>query len=132
MTSIVNFEDRLNDRVSNVILESLNRMHDAKQNGVLGPDELSKIIVLEGDLFANKIKQGRVTFDEIESAETFVTGFVGPNKDKYFSYNHADLDKASKAFLEGTFFAREELERRQRSTIQREEEINYRDGFKRL
>lgn len=129
MTSIVNFEGRLNDRVSNVILESLNRMPDAKQNGVLGPYELSDIIVLEGDLFANKIRQGKVSVDEQESAEAFVIGF---NSDKYFEYHHKGMNRAGKAFLEGDFFAREDHERMHRSTIQREEEISYRNGFKRL
>lgn len=103
MTSIVNFEERMKstDRTSDVILNSLNRIYEAKLNGALETDELSKIIVLTGNLFASKIKQGKVSNDEIEQTEAFITDL----NQVYFSYEHTDLDKASKIFLEGDYAA---------------------------
>lgn len=132
MTSIVNFERKLNDRMSNVILDSLNRMNDAKLSGAMSPDEFSKIIVLVGNLFANKIKQGKVESDQVDSFESFLTGFMGPNKDKYFDYPHIDLDKATNMVLQGNSFALSELERRKEFSNPVIQEEKYTAGFKRL
>lgn len=132
MTNITSFESRLNDRTSDVILNSLNRMHDAKISGAMSPDELSKIIVLEGNLFASRIKQGKTTLDEIESAESFITGFLGKNKDNYFNNKHVDLDKSARIFLEGDFVALEELDRKNKFTQSIYDEESYKSSFKRL
>ena len=105
MTNIINFESRLKSRYSDEIFEILNQMHDAKISGVLVPDQLSKELVLVGNVFANKIVQGKVSQDEIESAESFVTGFLGKNKDNYFNNRHVDLDKSARIFLDGNFVA---------------------------
>ena len=84
MTSIVK------DRPSDIILESLNRMNDAKLNGALTPEELSHIITLEGSLFANLVSRGLKTEEEVEDFEKEI-----PNgKSNYFSFNHKDLDVA--------------------------------------
>ena len=47
------------NRVSDNILDSFNRFYEAKLSGALKRDELSKLLVSVGDLFANKIKQGK-------------------------------------------------------------------------
>jgi len=133
MTNIINFESRLKDRTSDTFLNSLNRMHDAKISGAMSPDELSKILVLGGNLLANKIVQGKISQDEIESAETIITGFLGKNRDNYFSNKHVDLDKAARIILEGNFVALEKLERKNKFTQSMFEEEDYEDynkGFR--
>ena len=133
MTNIINFESRLKSRYSDEIFEILNQMHDAKISGVLVPDQLSKELVLVGNVFANKIVQGKVSQDEIESAESFVTGFLGKNKDNYFNNRHVDLDKSARIFLEGNFVALEKLERKNKFTQSIFEEEDYEDynkGFR--
>lgn len=116
MSSILNYNDQVKDRPSNVIFTSVNRLYDAKLSGALKSTELSEIIIGLGDLFANKIKQGKVTLDEIESAESFLTQFATDNKDVYFSYKHEDLSRAAKTFLEGDDFALEKAEERNMSS----------------
>ena len=66
MTSIVT------DRPSDIILKSLNRMNEAKLNGALTKDELSKIIMLEGSLFANLVSKGLKTEEEVEDFDSGV------------------------------------------------------------
>lgn len=132
MTSIVNFEERLKDRKTDVLLESLNRFYDAKISGAINPDELSKIIVLAGDLYANKISKGEVSKTDIEETESFVSNFIEPNYDGYFNLPHTDLDKASKMFIEGDFFALEKLERRNQYSSPLFDEETYTNGFKKL
>ena len=99
-------------RPSDIILESLNGLNLRKNTGVLEQTELSSMIVYIGDLFANKIKQGKVSEDVIDSFESHLTQFLGENKDKYFTYPHKDLDRGTKSALESIDFAKEELERR--------------------
>lgn len=136
MTSIMNFEDEIKrrsiDRPSDIILNSINRLYDAKLSGALNSDELSKIIVLEGDLFANRIKQGKVSIDEIESAEAFITGFARKGKDNYFSFKHSDLDRAAKIFLEGDYVALEELNKRTSLSSPVFDSESYSKGFKKI
>lgn len=105
MTSIINFEENMKstDRTSDIIFSSLNRFHEAKLNGALEKDELSKIIVLTGNVFANKIKQGKVSDEEIDQVESFVEGLSS----HYFNHEHTDLERASKIFLEGNYAALE-------------------------
>ena len=110
--SIVNFEEQIKERPSDALLNILNQFSVAKRNGVQDKEALAKMIILEGALFANKIKEGKVTIDEIESAEAFITGFARGNKDEYFKINHKELDTAAKSFLEGDYVALEELEQR--------------------
>jgi len=126
------FDVRASERKSNVILDSLNRLHDAKQSGALVRDEFSKILVYVGDLFANKIKQGKVTEDEIESVEAHLTGFTGENSDKYFSFPHEDLDRASKTVLESIDFARQAVEKRNEYAHPVMEADSYERTFKKL
>ena len=69
-----------------VILDSLNRFHDAKLSGGLKEEELSNIIIPTGDVFANKVKKGKVNDETIESYKLLLSQFLGPNKDKYFAF----------------------------------------------
>ena len=78
------------DRPSNIILDSLNRMSEAKVNGSLTKDEFSKIIMLEGSLFANLVSRGLKTEEEVEDFEKEIPD----GKSHYFSFKHEDLDVA--------------------------------------
>lgn len=100
------------ERKSDVIFNSLNRFSDAKLSGGLNDEEFSKIVVLIGDLFANQIKQGKHTEDNIESFESHLDGLDGPNSGNYFVHNHKNLESAVKSVLEGNDFAKQELDRR--------------------
>ena len=120
------------NRVSDGIFESFNRFHDAKQTGALRRDELSKLLVTVGDLFANKIKQGKVSKEEIESLESHLTGFVGENSDKYFAFPHEDLKMAAKSVLEGNDFALQTVEQRYQAAKPVIEAESYERTFRRL
>ena len=92
MTSIVNFEERMKStgRISDTIFESLERLHDAKLSGALKEDELSKIITLEGRIFANLVSKGSKTEEQVEDFEKEI-----PNgKYNCFNFPHKDLDVA--------------------------------------
>lgn len=92
MTSIVNFEERMKSagRISDTILESLNRMYDAKISGALKEDELSKIMTLEGRIFSNQVSRGFKTEDDVEEFEKEI-----PNgKYNCFNFPHKDIDVA--------------------------------------
>lgn len=90
--SIVNFEEHMKTtgRISDIILVSLNRLHDAKQSGVLNKDELAKLVTLEGRLFSNQVSIGLKTEEDIEDFEKEI-----PNgKYNCFSFEHENLDIA--------------------------------------
>ena len=108
----VTYDVKTNERKSDVIFSSLNRFYDAKLSGGLKDDELSKLIVLVGDLFANQIKQEKQTENSIESFEAHLDGLDGPNAGVYFSHVHKNLDRAVKSVLEGNDIAKQELEQR--------------------
>ena len=114
--SIVNFEEKIKERPSDAILNYLNHFSNAKKNGVEDKDELAKIIILEGTLFANKIQSGEVSIDDIESAEAFITQFARGKKSGYFKKEYDNLDTAAKTFLEGDFVALQLVERRKISS----------------
>lgn len=82
--------DVVNERLSDTILNSLNRLHVAKINGALSKGELAKIITLEGKLFSNQVKKGLKTEDDVD---TFETQF--PNGEyRVFDFDHEGLDVA--------------------------------------
>ena len=126
------YDVKSKSRPSDVILDSINRLYDAKLSGALKDSELSGIIINIGDLFANKIKQGKVSNNEIESFETYISGFVGENKDNYFAYPHSDLDRATKSVLESIDFAKEELNQRKRYSQPVMDVESYTRTFKKL
>ena len=88
--SIVNFEENMKTtkRLSDVIFDLTNRMNVAKTTGVLQGDELSKIEILEGRLFANQIKMGKKTEEDALDFENMMP------KENIFSFNHEKLDFA--------------------------------------
>jgi hypothetical protein len=126
------FDVKASERRSDVVFSSLNRLYDAKLSGALVRDELSKILVSVGDLFANKIKQGKVNEDDIESVEVYLTGFTGENSDKYFSFPHTDLDRASKTVLESIDFAKQAVDKRNEYAHPVMEADSYERTFRRL
>lgn len=132
MTSIVNFRENLKDRTSNVLLEKLNRLYDAKISGVISPDELSKSIVLASELYANKISKGEVSITDINETKSFLPGFINPNYDGYFKLRHKDVDVASKIFIDETETALEKLEQRNKYSSPLFDEETYARGFKKL
>ncbi len=99
-------------RKSDEIFNALNRLNEAKQTGSLQDTELSKLIESVGDVFVNKVRQGAVTNDEIESVDAYLTGFTGENKDKYFAFPHKELDNAAKMFITKTHIAKREIDDR--------------------
>ena len=69
--SIVNFDDQIKSdkRLSDVIFDSINRLYDSGLSGVRKDDELAKIIVLEGKIFANQVSLGKRTEEDVETFE---------------------------------------------------------------
>ena len=117
MTSIMNFEEHMksSDRVSNVIFNSINRFYDAKLSGALKSDELAKIITLEGQIFANQIRSGKVTEEEIEAFETQI-----PNgKYDCFAIKHDKLNVAYQDVIQGNTAILYEREQRQSQPVKR-------------
>ena len=108
----VTYDVKSVERKSDVIFNSLNRFYDAKLSGGLRDDEFSQIVENIGDLFANEIKQGKQTENNIESFESYLGVLGGPNAEYYFSHTHKNLDNAIKSVLEGNDFAKQELEQR--------------------
>ncbi len=119
-------------RTSDVILESLNGLNLRKNAGVLGGTELSALIAQIGDLFANKIKQGKVSDDIIESFETHLTQFTGENKDKFFVFPHEELERGSKIALESIDFAQENIQQRNISAQPVMDADSYERTFRKL
>ena len=79
----------MTERPSDTLLNGLNRILDAKRTGALNKDELSKEIILAGDIYSNGLKYNRVEGDP-ESFKSFI-----PNGN-IFNYKHAGLDIAAK------------------------------------
>ena len=107
MNSLVDFKENLKDSITYSLLDYNNYMHETKvnlENLEAGSDTLSKCIVLCGELFANKIKKGEVTQEEIESFEALL-----PSKEM-FVCNHKDLDLASNIVKESNSMALNQYE----------------------
>ena len=100
MTSILNFEEELKKskeknnkqvfELTDNILEGCNRIYDAKLNGALQEDELSKELIAEGKLFSNQIKKGLKTEEDVENFEKELPD----GKNNYFAFPHKNLDVA--------------------------------------
>lgn len=97
---------------TDLIFDLYNRYYDASKSGARTGEELSELLINVGDLFANKVKLGKVSEEEIESVENFLSGFLGENKDKYFNFNHKGLDTAARTVNEGIYVAKEEANKR--------------------
>ena len=126
------YEVATGNRPSDVIFESLNGFNSRKNAGVLKGTEFSNLIVQIGDLFANKVKQGKVNEDIIDSFETHLTQFMGENKDNYFAYPHEELERGTKIALESVDFAKEEVQKRNVSAQPVMDADSYERTFRRL
>ena len=107
MSSLVNFKENLKDNMTYSLLDYNNYLHETKnnlENLERGNDTLAKCVLLCGELFANKIKKGMVTEEEVESFEVLLP------TEEMFSYNHKDLDLAVKMVKEGNSMALNEYE----------------------
>ena len=82
-------------RLSDVILFRLNKINEGKYSRGIKNTELAEEIELTGSLIANSIKLGKLPQEDIESVENYLTTFTTKNNDKYLSYPHANLNKAS-------------------------------------
>lgn len=92
MISIVNFEERVKGTgiLTTQFFDSLNRIHDAKISGVLKEDEFSKLLILENKFFANLVRKGLKTEEDVEMYENDMPNGKTPIGD----YPHRDLDVA--------------------------------------
>jgi hypothetical protein len=97
------------------ILEGLNRLNEAKLTGALKEDEFSNLIRNIGDLCANRIAQGKLNPNDIESLECYMGCFIGPERKNYFEFEHINLDLAAKSFLESLAAAEAKFEQRMSS-----------------
>ena len=107
MSSLVNFKENLKDSMTYSLLDYNNYLHETKnnfENLERGSDTLAKCVVLCGELFANKIKKGKITEVEIESFESLLP------TEEMFAYNHKDLDLAVKMVKEGNSMALNQYE----------------------
>lgn len=95
------------ERLSDVILLRLNRVNEGKYNGGIKNTEFADELELTGSLLANSIKLGKLSNDDIESVQNYLSTFVGPNKDKYISYPHQDYDKAAMKALQSIALAQQ-------------------------
>ena len=92
MTSIVNFEERMKSAstLTDEFFALINRIHDAKLNGSLKEDEYSKLLILENKFFANLVRKGQKTEEDVEIYENDM-----PNgKYPIGNYPHKDLPLA--------------------------------------
>ena len=93
-------------RPSDNIFDIISRIYYGKLNGTLSPDDLSNGIVLTAGIFANMVKNGSRTEEDIESFEALL-----PKLNQYFTYMH-NLDETYKASMEGINMALYENENR--------------------
>ncbi len=113
MIDIYGYKQTLEEsKPTDVILNSLNRLNIGKQTGALKNTEFSELLVHTGDLVANAIKFGKITEDDVDSIESFVTQFKGENANNYFAYNHEGLKEAATTFIEGDTIALQTYEER--------------------
>lgn len=93
--------------VTNDLLDRLNRIYYGKLSGGLASTELSEELIKVGDLIANCIRNGKISnIETIKEMESHL-----PNS-KFFKFNHEELSKAVKTFIEGNAFALSERESR--------------------
>ncbi len=89
-----------NGNLTDSILQSLNRMHDAKRSGTLSRDEFANLIRKIGKLYTGVIKNGKSNGEDIERMEAWL-----PESNEMFDGKHNNLPEASKSFKEDIFTA---------------------------
>ncbi len=87
------------NRPSDEFLNSYNRLYQAKLTRVLDSNEFSNLIILCGDLYANKIRQGKVSE---EQTDDFIAQLPSPD---YFTYPHSNISRAKNTVVEGVDMA---------------------------
>ena len=97
----------ITNRPSDLLCEYTKLLHQQKLSGVVQNDLFSKILILEGDFLANKVKQGKLSEDEIESVRALF-----PSNDSYFSIKHENIEKANKTMNESIDMACAYMEER--------------------
>ena len=92
MTSIVNFEERMKGtgNLTDEFFNSFNRMYDAKLNGALKEDELSKLLILENKFFANLVRKGKKSEEDVETYDNDMPSGIYP----IGIYPHKDISLA--------------------------------------
>jgi len=88
--------------MSNNILESLNRFHDAKLTGTVTEKEFPEMISKVWMLFVNNLKHGKVSSGEIESMEALLPG-KGANE--YFTIKHKGLEEVTATAKKSVYIA---------------------------
>lgn len=101
----------MTERPSDLLFEYTKVLSQQKLSGVVQDDLLSKILILEGDFIANKVKQGKLSGDEIESVRTLI-----PQGNYCFSYPHKFIENATKTVNESIDMAEAYLEERNERT----------------
>ena len=89
MTSIVNFEERM--KSSGTLVDEFfalyNRIYDAKLTGSLKENEYSKLLILENKFFANLVRRGLRTEEDVETYENDIPNGNYP----IGNYDHKDI-----------------------------------------
>jgi len=62
----VTYDVKSSERNSDVVFNLLNRIHDAKLSGALLNNELSKLEMLIGSIFANQVTRGLKTEEKLK------------------------------------------------------------------
>lgn len=89
------------ERLSDKILNMLNRLKDAKDTNCVNNKEFSTLLMLVGDLYSNLVSKNKVTDEDIEQVEALISNL----NEHYFSNKHEDLVRASKVFMESIYVA---------------------------
>lgn len=92
MTSIVNFEERMKSpsTLTDEFFALNNRLYDAKLSGSLKEDEYSKLLILENKFFANLVRNGKKTEEDVERYENDMPS----GKYSIGNYPHKDISLA--------------------------------------
>lgn len=114
MNDLANFKENLKDSsISNSLLDYVNYLHETKTSYETlknGNDALAKCEVMCAELYANKIKKGEVSQDDIESFEALL-----PTSDMLV-YKNNNLDLARNIIKENNAVALTEYETKFEST----------------
>ena len=103
MSSLVNFTENLKDSETYAVLDYLNYLHETKNN-LETNNALAKCVIMCGELFANQVKKGERTQEDIESFEANLV------EEKIFSHKNEELNLANVIVREGNAMALVEYE----------------------
>ena len=98
-----------NERLSDKIFKSCNRIYQAKISGALNQDEFSDTIISISTVYANQVKMG--IHNEDDEIETYLANIPKDSKG-YFSFPHFGLNEAYKASFETITMAQLDREKR--------------------